>query len=479
MTVSFVRQLGAEPGVQLNPLRDASGSPTADNSDQIFGIVMRATRGRIDKPFVVDRSNVYKKLEKGEQIRVNALNEAWVHVVEALNNGAYQAVVQRLMSTKAKIKYIVVKYTAPTTPQPTENVETYTETTPEFSFSVEEELPKTQYLFAIKHLDCFNDGIKVSFHVEDKTENGKDVPNSIVTLRISDPDGDKLAEYKESMDIEAKDDYGSPYYLPDVIASQTDSLEVSIGMGSTPFQFPVNSSAYGYTENGSQAWVESKTLIAFDEGGTEYETSDYLKCREALQFSSQNYAYISSGGTRSPALLYQLAQLAFDTNRQLRFDIPGELDPEAAVAFVEQLNLGANKCAHLMQAFWAPLKADDPTGINPKGYIGLGRSAFQKKLAKIKTPTVSRTTTSSSNRLKAAQEKTASLEDAIQEAKTRIESLQTEIKQFKDDTETINNSMKASVKQEPQKTEKDVIKEAIQKKTGASSKWMDDHFVIM
>lgn len=371
MTVSFVRQLGAEPGVQLNPLRDASGSPTADNSDQIFGIVMRATRGRIDKPFVVDRSNVYKKLGKGEQIRVNALNEAWVHVVEALNNGAYQAVVQRLVSTKAKIKYIVVKYTAPTTAQPTENAETDTETTPEFSFSVEEELPKTQYLFAIKHLDCFNDGIKVSFHVEDKTESGKDVPNSVVTLRISDPDGDKLAEYKGSMDIEAKDDYGSPFYLPDVIASQTDSLEVSIGMGSTPFQFPVNSSAYGYTENGSQAWVESKTLVAFDEGGTEYETSDYLKCREALQFSSQNYAYISSGGTRSPALLYQLAQLAFDTNRQLRFDIPGELDPEAAVAFVEQLNLGANKCAHLMQAFWAPLKADDPTGINPKGYVGL------------------------------------------------------------------------------------------------------------
>ena len=88
MTVAFVRQLGAESGVQLNPLRDNSEIPSTDNSDQIFGIMMRATRGRIDKPFVVDSGNVYTKLGKGEPIRKNALNEAWVHVVEALSNGA-------------------------------------------------------------------------------------------------------------------------------------------------------------------------------------------------------------------------------------------------------------------------------------------------------------------------------------------------------------------------------------------------------
>ena len=35
MTVSFVRQLGAESGVQLNPLRDNSEIPAGDNSDQV------------------------------------------------------------------------------------------------------------------------------------------------------------------------------------------------------------------------------------------------------------------------------------------------------------------------------------------------------------------------------------------------------------------------------------------------------------
>jgi hypothetical protein len=48
MSTAFVRQLGSESGVQLNPLRDNSEIPTTDNSDQVFGIMMRATRGRID-----------------------------------------------------------------------------------------------------------------------------------------------------------------------------------------------------------------------------------------------------------------------------------------------------------------------------------------------------------------------------------------------------------------------------------------------
>ena len=46
MSTAFVRQLGSESGVQLNPLRDNSEIPTTDNSDQVFGIMMRATRGR-------------------------------------------------------------------------------------------------------------------------------------------------------------------------------------------------------------------------------------------------------------------------------------------------------------------------------------------------------------------------------------------------------------------------------------------------
>ena len=81
--VPFKRQLGAESGVQLNPLRDNSELPAGNNSDQIFAIAMRATRGRIDKAFAVNSGNAKMRLGKGESIRVSSLNEAWVQVIEA------------------------------------------------------------------------------------------------------------------------------------------------------------------------------------------------------------------------------------------------------------------------------------------------------------------------------------------------------------------------------------------------------------
>lgn len=88
MTTAFVRQLGAEAGVQLNPLRDNSEIPTQDNYDQVVATALKATRGRKDKPFKVNRSNIVRKLGKGQPKRINGLNESYLHVAEALNNGA-------------------------------------------------------------------------------------------------------------------------------------------------------------------------------------------------------------------------------------------------------------------------------------------------------------------------------------------------------------------------------------------------------
>lgn len=424
MATAFTRQLGAESGVQLNPLRDNSEIPTQDNYDQVFGIMMRATRGRIDKPFKVDRGNVFKRLGKGEQIRVSALNEAWVHVVEALNNGAYEAVVQRLVvESSASIKYAVasigsgavlaatvvggaVTAIAATTPGTgytvgqaltisgvgtgaaatvatinatggilTVNVSaggsgytapTVTVTNP-ISFYVSDTVPTAPFLFAVKHLECFNDGIKVKFRAEENRVNGVNTANSVITIVITDVDGVSLYEFTGSLLAGALDDYSNSYYLPDVVSRQTDAVELTVGSVTS---IGTTSPAYGYNVNGQANWGSSATLVCFVEGSTAYATSDYMAARDKLQYTPFNYAYISSGGTQSAALLAQLAQLAFDTNRQLRFDIPGSLTVEAAITFVEQLNMGASPTAHLMQAFWGPLKTEDPTGLNGKGYFG-------------------------------------------------------------------------------------------------------------
>lgn len=405
MAVAFVRQLGYESGVQLNPLRDNSEIPSADNSDQIFGIIMRCERGRIDRPFKVDRGNIFKKLGTGEQMRVNALNEAWVHVVEALNNGAYECVVQRMSGEDAKIKYAVLSTEdileendagedAPEVPEVPDAPDTEPEAdagdaedpdapapAPEpappepakvighkIKFEVLDEIPETPFILAIKHLDCFNDGVKFAIRAEEAGTGGVLEPNSVISLQLLTNEDEVLYEFTGSLVPGAKDDYGNSYYLPDVISKQTDGLEV---IGGAVQEIETDSDAYGYDDNGVAKWAMSEVLICFEEGGTAYTTQQLMSWRTKLQYTEYNYAYISSGGTQNVALLAQLAQLAFDTNRQLKFDIPGNLTVEAAIAFVEQLNMGANKCAHLMHSFWSPLKSDDPTGINPKGFFGV------------------------------------------------------------------------------------------------------------
>lgn len=356
MSVSFVRQLGEESGVQLNPLRDNSEIPTSGNADQNFGIMMRATRGRIDKPFKVDRGNVLAKLGKGEQIRTSALNEAWVQVVEALNNGAYEAVVQRLVTDAAAIKWALVEVDGGTQA---------------ITFSVSETEPVAPYLLSIKHLECFNDGIIVEFRADEKKTGGIAVVNEEITLRLRGSDGDLLYEFTGSLNATAKDDYGNSFYLPDVVAAQTDAVEVSVGVTGAAAAIDTTSAAYGYDTSGKEKWSTSTTLVCFAEGGTAFDAEDYSLARVKLENTPHDFAYLSSGGTQSAAMLAQLIQLAFDTNRQLRFDVPGNLGVDAAISFVEALNAGASETAHLLHAFWFPVKCDDPTGINPKGYFGV------------------------------------------------------------------------------------------------------------
>lgn len=389
-TMSFTRQLGAESGVQLNPLRDQSELPGSSNSDQIFGIMMRATRGRIDKPFAVDRSNVIQKLGKGEQIRVNMLNEAWVHVVEALNNGAYEAVVQRLVTENASIKWVVARLATVSVPNPNTSVKEDRET---LAFTVEADFPTDQFLFAVKHLDCFNDGIVIEAHCEENRVGGVNKPTNLLHIRISDKDGTLLHHFYGSLDQNAKDDVGNSLYLPDVALATSDSVIIEVGAvppGSPPVMLPTKwnaatpvdpttlSTFYGYDNTGRHAWVKSKDsvtgnpqLICFDEGSLDFNPIDYENAKVKLQKTPLQYAYISSGGSKNSSLLAKLSDLAFATNRQLRFDIPGELNVDQAIAFVEQINIGSAEAAHLCHAFWAPLKTDDPTGVNPKGHLGV------------------------------------------------------------------------------------------------------------
>jgi hypothetical protein len=232
---------------------------------------------------------------------------------------------------------------------------------------VSDDEPVDNFMFAVKHLECFNDGIKISFHAEQKDDFGVSEPNDKISLSIFDAQDEVIFEFYGSLNPDSKDDYGQSDFLPNLVSRLTDGVQIEVGNVN---EIAIDSDAYGYNNAGNAKKITSGMLICFEEGGTGYTTLNYMAARKKLQFTAFDYAYISSGGTQSPALLAQLSQLAFDTNRQLKFDIYGGLSIEAAISFVSQLNMGSSPTAHLMHAFYSPLRTDDPTGINGKSYLG-------------------------------------------------------------------------------------------------------------
>lgn len=358
MPVNFVRNLGQQPGVQLNPLVDRNDLLAPAETDQAFGAVARATRGRIDRAIVVTAGDVNEKLGVVEPMRVTAVNEARAQLDEALAVSGGYAVVSRLVrGDQAKIKWATLTATGPVAPA---TVKTY-------AFGVSDDKLSTGFVLQAQHLGCFNDGIKLSVWCEPVTSGGSEQATKILNLRVTDADGKALFAFQGSTDPTARDDYGRSAYLPDIVAARTDELVIEVAPNA---EFSPGESLYGYDDDGFERWQTSNTLVTFVEGDHAYTADDYLAAVERLTHAQPDFVYIASGGTQSPALLSRLASLALQTNRQFRFDVPGDLDVEAAIAFAESAAINDGPLGHLLQAFWMPVRCDDPSGVNPNGYLG-------------------------------------------------------------------------------------------------------------
>lgn len=349
---AFTRSLGSESGVQLNPTVDASEKSILSGvADQNFAVAMRCLRGRIDGVFKVNRNDYLKKTGYGEPMSVSALNEAHTLVHEALLSGAREAVVYRLVTASASNKYVVAKLS---------------NNLGGIDFSAEAELPSSSYLFAIKHHECFNDGIKVQVHANVKTSGATQVENRVFTIRIVDPKtNEKLYEFTGSSDNTAVDDYGNDYYLPNVVAARTENLELIVPPVADS-RIPVANAAYGLDSNGFEKWVKSAPIIYFTEGGTGYTTADYLKARTALSDSAVGYNRIVTAGSQAPALILQMANLAYEVDKPLDVDVSGKLTKDEAIAFYSSLNIDSE----YVNFYWHPVIADCPLGLNKRDYFG-------------------------------------------------------------------------------------------------------------
>lgn len=333
----FIRQLGAQPGVQLNPLADNTDGAVPDNSDQIVALLGRFTRGRIDRAFSVTRNNFLAKTGPVEAIRTNLLNEAKLQTYEALNNGAYSAVIARLVPAAAAKSYALIDLSAATT-----------------AFTVASTIPASGYSIAVMDHECHNDGIRLSVHADQTPVGGVAAVNKMLTLRVLDATGGLRYEFTGSIDPASKDDYGQSNYLPDVVASQTDNIEVSVY--SSAAGVITTSDAYGRGTDGKDKWVTSAVLTCFTEGGTTYTATDYDRTVSMLRDTTLPFGYLISGGTQVVSLLGKLSALAVEINVPFKWDISGTLTPAAAIAMAQSVNLDT----HHSQAFWAPIACDDP-----------------------------------------------------------------------------------------------------------------------
>jgi hypothetical protein len=342
MTRPFVRQLGSQPGVQLNPIRDRTDAGGLGVFDQTVAVIGRFTRGRIDKPFRVNRSNLALLLGQSASISLNLLNEARVQCEEALQRGARELVVQRLSIDGAAISWL--NFTSGATS----------------SFAASPTAPVSG-TFGVKHLGCHNDGIVVRVHADTKLVSGTPAPNDMVTVKVLDAQGVELFSVKGSLTAGSVDEFNQSNYLPDVASSLTDLLEWAIPTGAS---IDPSHDGYGKTSTGADKYATSAVTVTFAEGGTGYIGTDYDRAIAALRDSQQDFGYIISGGSRAVLLLTKLADLAFETNRQFLFDVPGELTVAGAIAFVQSLGFGGVGRDHYPQAYWAPLKALDPANGN-------------------------------------------------------------------------------------------------------------------
>lgn len=351
MFYPHTRQLQAQPGVQLNPLRDNTDGFSPAPTDQAFAVVGRFKRGRIDAPFRVNRGNIKTRLGSAESLRVSALNEAYVQTSEALEGGAYEAVVSRLVTSAAANGFMAFKLGAAGAAS---------------TFAVSAAVPVAPFLFHLQMLDCFNDGYR--FEVSAQAAVGADgvtpAPAKVITLVIREPNGNLLREFTGSLDQLAVDEYGKDYFIGSIIEAQTDLVKIVVAADAA---IPVNSDCYGRNADGTQRIAASGAapLVLFTEGGTGYVAADYDAAVARLENGPLDFGYMISGGSQAPALLSKLSQLAVRSNRQFAFDVPGTLTPAAAIAFMAQLNLDTHYC----QAYWAPLLTDDPVN-GGKAYIG-------------------------------------------------------------------------------------------------------------
>ena len=325
--------IGQQPGVQINPAVDRTDRLLQESGDQTFAVVAKLTRGRIDKPMRVSADRLIRYCGRAGSLRASELNSTYIQIVDAMTTGAAATVVSRLVSSEASNQYIIVNHGA-----------------------IDPDVPAL--IDAIFTLS--NEGVYVEL------SQGKSVNELSVKVRerkfnragkeIST--GEILYEVTGSTDIESVDDSNQSNYIGDIAEKYYgDWLQIDVNQQNRTILITdtLNSASIG------------KGMVPFADSGV-LTDENFVTCADAIRKTSLQYRYIICD-LANTALLNALYLAAVANNRKMFVDVPGDLNPEAAITWQSQFNFDAQDSMYV-DWIWTPVKRQDPTQKN--GIVLLG-----------------------------------------------------------------------------------------------------------
>lgn len=371
----FERQIGEQSGIQLNPTVDRTDG-VAGFGDQTAAIVGCFNRGLINgKPFWVDAQTLRARLGSAVSLNKSLLNEAYLHVYEALRNGAQQVLVSRLLKANVSNQYVVINIDSESGALQTETGEPILDSnnqaitkgnTAVIAMAGSISPTDTTLAIAFKLLDGINEGfiVRANFDAYDdvdawiipESEEGTPTfnPKSLrLTIEILDKTSlQVLYRAVGAVSPDSVDEFNQTRYIGDLAS---DVFVFSKGnLPDASYQVALEDSTMGVM-NGTRLFIR-QAVEPFDPVDTTYTSTEMDVAVDALRYTNEDFGYIMGGGTRSVPLLTRLIATAYHTETLMAFDAPSEMTEEEAIAWATSLNVDNL----LIACYWTPLKCDEP-----------------------------------------------------------------------------------------------------------------------
>lgn len=356
---TFFRILGMQAGIQLNMISDESGTLPIDQSDQRAAISGIFDRGRVDKAFIVNGSNIRRRLGAPTPLRGANPIEAYRHVDHAIWKGAQEVFVARVMNDYTN-KWVVLtlddalgtagqilsEYGDPITDEMgaylLPEIVADPAAAPEFSvrayLSTDNGLSDPKSIIAFKLKDLITGGFTLRTSVDDGAERTPSIDRVFINIAIVDKDNQTvLYAIRGTISQTAQDEQGKSLYIGDYADNYNDVFQFARGQYADADLLDVlNSDAASVL---GQAVDKAWPLTPFVQGTTALQPINYVNAVSLLTARQTEFFYLMGGGTQNSSLLREIYNFGRRWNKSVQIDIPSYMTPEEGATWLADLGL--------------------------------------------------------------------------------------------------------------------------------------------